>query len=332
MDELPTIAKDTSTRFHPELDFDRWREQFRWLYSFHYESAESFPAETRDEFEDEGRQSLDRGLAMVDRIETRTQPREGHAPTDIIVYDSIEEPSDRSMSKVGGVPYWPADRPWPTDWRGKPLRFMAQINFTDSRDIIGELPGDVLVLFEGFWRNHQEWFSAGLTNLIDPNDVPKQRDPYLPWHGPVTRIYDPPSTTSRPLRSPLCEATDNCIKIGGRPWTKKMRWPRDGQFLFQIHGLDQTIKEWEEEETDCENGACGTDCIMLEATFRYCPPVSGFLMPGGQVRLRWDRSQPEFEGDADNKRLHMSVAITDRDTGEGPSYDLNLRWPFVHRS
>jgi hypothetical protein len=35
MDELPTIAKDTSTRFHPELDFDRWREQFRWLYSFH---------------------------------------------------------------------------------------------------------------------------------------------------------------------------------------------------------------------------------------------------------------------------------------------------------
>jgi len=34
-------------------------------------------------------------------------------------------------SKVGGLPYWPANTPWPTDPNGRNLFFLAQLNFAE---------------------------------------------------------------------------------------------------------------------------------------------------------------------------------------------------------
>ncbi len=55
------------------------------------------------------------------------------------------------------------------------LRFLAQFNFADSHDLVGALPGDVLLLF-GFYDHpfiqYYEWYPLGVTDLIDPADVP----------------------------------------------------------------------------------------------------------------------------------------------------------------
>ncbi len=105
-------------------------------------------------------------------------------PTDIFVF-ALGEAPDLSVTKFGGIPYRPADLPWPRKdlqtgttlvasteelmgiarKRDKdlpatplelqeyiseefpPLRFLAQFNFVDSLDLVGPLPGDVLLLF-----------------------------------------------------------------------------------------------------------------------------------------------------------------------------------------
>ena len=57
------------------------------------------------------------------------------------------EPTDRHVTKIGGLPYRPAKMPWPTGQDGTPMSFLAQINFANSKDLVGELPGDVLLVF-----------------------------------------------------------------------------------------------------------------------------------------------------------------------------------------
>jgi uncharacterized protein YwqG len=48
---------------------------------------------------------------------------------------------------VNGLPYRPKEEPWPKDDSGHPMAFLAQVCFTDSRDIVGNTPGDVMLLF-----------------------------------------------------------------------------------------------------------------------------------------------------------------------------------------
>jgi uncharacterized protein YwqG len=43
-----------------------------------------------------------------------------------------EAPADPQASRLGGPPWWPADRPWPLDSDGKPLFLLLQINFADG--------------------------------------------------------------------------------------------------------------------------------------------------------------------------------------------------------
>ncbi len=40
-------------------------------------------------------------------------------------------------SKLAGVPYYPKDRPWPTDVEGQPLVMLAQLNFTEMPHLEG---------------------------------------------------------------------------------------------------------------------------------------------------------------------------------------------------
>lgn len=42
-----------------------------------------------------------------------------------------ERPTSRWESKVGGLPYWPKEAPYPTAADGRPLFFLAQLNFAD---------------------------------------------------------------------------------------------------------------------------------------------------------------------------------------------------------
>jgi hypothetical protein len=96
-------------------------------------------------------------------------------PVEVFVL-SVGEPSNRAATKIGGLPFWPRGREWPTSLSGEPLPFLAQFNFCQSLDIIGNLPENLLLLF-----GHQDvpssivatWQSATCRSpLIERDDMP----------------------------------------------------------------------------------------------------------------------------------------------------------------
>src|SRR5262249_17436874 len=114
-------------------------------------------------------------IAVLEQIRAERlmrTPALERTPTDVFVF-AKGEPPRRELTKVGGLPYWPARRAWPRDDEGNPLAFLAQFCFADSRDITGELPGDVLLIFTRLdaritrypcpdWEQmHFEWLPLG---------------------------------------------------------------------------------------------------------------------------------------------------------------------------
>lgn len=67
-------------------------------------------------------------------------------PVDIFVF-GIGEPDNRFATKIGGLPYRPASSRWPTTLNGRPMALIAQFNFTQSLDLVGKLPRDLLLIF-----------------------------------------------------------------------------------------------------------------------------------------------------------------------------------------
>jgi hypothetical protein len=73
------------------------------------------------------------------------------------------------VNEIGGLPYRPANQPWPKTEDGREMTMLAQFNFTDSTDIVVKQAGDLLLIFadaEGPLEDfHFEWQNLGLTDL-----------------------------------------------------------------------------------------------------------------------------------------------------------------------
>lgn len=117
-------------------------------------------------------------------------------PTDIFIFGA-GEPDRRDVTKVNGLPYRPAGLPWPLRADGEPMTFLCQYRFTESKDIIGELPGDVMLVFvieKGIYLDegvfHFEWYPLGLTDLIQACDVPKPSWEFVTCYGVRHRSVD----------------------------------------------------------------------------------------------------------------------------------------------
>ena len=67
-------------------------------------------------------------------------------PVDMFLL-SVGEAPTRDCTKIGGLPFWPIGRQWPRSITGDFLPFLAQFNFSESRDITGDLPENLLLLF-----------------------------------------------------------------------------------------------------------------------------------------------------------------------------------------
>jgi len=67
-------------------------------------------------------------------------------PVDYFVF-GLGEPTNRATTKIGGVPYLPLSMEWPRNEFDDPYQFYAQVNFCDSRDIVGVIPNDILLIF-----------------------------------------------------------------------------------------------------------------------------------------------------------------------------------------
>jgi hypothetical protein len=137
-------------------------------------------------------------------------------PVDVFVM-AEGEPPNRYASKIGGTPYRPAKTPWPMRKDGKPMSFLAQINFADSRDLTGDLPGDLLLVFtpdaDGYAETlHFEWQPLGLTELIPADAIPEQAWRPEPVYGHVCRTVSYPKAKRKPEiganKYPMCQGKE----------------------------------------------------------------------------------------------------------------------------
>lgn len=183
-------------------------------------------------------------------------------PVDLFVFGKGEPPR-RDQTKVGGLPYWPARRSWPRSESGAPLAFVAQVNFTDSRDITGYLPGDVLLVFgEPEWVPYRmplqqpdgsiasgsyeiytlrlEWLPSGEDDLIRAVDVPPTDWTTEPCYGQIYRTFD--CEFGGEDETGQFPGIFNATKIGGIPF-RIQEDPRDyfpGQYLCTVAGTRPT--------------------------------------------------------------------------------------------
>lgn len=224
-------------------------------------------------------------------------------PTDVFVWAAGEAPDPR-MTKIGGRPFLPSGAQWPHGPAG-PMTFVAQFGFGDSRDLVGRLPGDVLMVF-----------APDQDALLDPQrlvllwgkdhrrpmaeaDAPPAGWPLFCGFGVRHRTFDVPSAagfahgvahaleTLDPAygrdhvwRMPVLQAT----KIGGAPYDaqdSKPKGPPRHRFLCQLSSVYVQHRAWSlvnQQRSRRRGGAAETLMIGDVGSIAF------WLGPRGRVR------------------------------------------------
>jgi sialidase-1 len=115
-------------------------------------------------------------------------------PVDLFLW-AAGAPEQPWLTKLGGVPHRERAAPWPMRADGKPMTFLAQWCFADSKDLLDvELPGEVLLMFvagewpwfereEGKRVIHLEWSARVLQEPLARADLPAQGVAVPELHG-----------------------------------------------------------------------------------------------------------------------------------------------------
>jgi hypothetical protein len=211
------LLSAASGKLHPELDFEAVQR--------------GLSAAGSDDKRKPGNVDEPHDLFVVETLRDRLGLRTGRVlPADVFLF-GFGEASRRDATKVGGLPYWPLDRPWPKDSAGAPYRYLAQFNFADSRDLFPDLPGDVLVLLVGEegddWLAveplaiHLEWLPLGL-EPVEGLEPALMANPELAFFGVIHRTADYPDAEKLAEQSGLRTGSFAAIvrgtKIGGFPF------------------------------------------------------------------------------------------------------------------
>lgn len=168
-------------------------------------------------------------------------------PVDLFVL-SRGEPQNRYATKIGGLPYRPAKEPWPCNAQGRSLALIAQFNFTNSRDIVGETPGDLLLVFgdnsQGFIDSyHFEWHDIGIQNLITTAELPRDCMKIAPCFGNRCRMQSFPEAQLRtPWEKPQCDGKE----VWSYRWIPQFQATQIGRAPYIIQAGGRSPYEEEE--------------------------------------------------------------------------------------
>jgi hypothetical protein len=244
---------------HEQLDIAHWKQVF---------SVARMRAEGQkpDDFNISG----PRSIAVIEQLREETfatLPDIERVPTDIFILNR-GEPEQRAVTKISGLPYRAAGKPWPMTPSGTTMNFVAQFCFADSRDFVPTLPGDLLLIFiegkeielrhrlpgwnsniihEFMWGRGEdrdsavafEWVSFGDFPLVTLKEIPETPWKITPFYGTLYRTWDYPNTDgfSYPHVAIHIATTLEAIKIGGiypSPWI-----PQDdlGTYLCTLNSV-----------------------------------------------------------------------------------------------
>jgi len=173
---------------------------------------------------------------MVDQYDWGTP-----VPVDVFI-QSMGEPEHRFATKLGGLPYRPSQLAWPRGASGRPLSFIAQFNFSNSRDIVGPLPGDLLLVFGDHSTDletlHMEWQSLGDHDLIGRGDIPAECAILAPYFGNRWRMNShPDGVRTNDLEFPLC----NGKEVWSDHWILQPQANQIGRAPFFIQEGDNAL-------------------------------------------------------------------------------------------
>ncbi|WNZ27905.1 DUF1963 domain-containing protein [Leptolyngbya sp. NK1-12] len=172
-------------------------------------------------------------------------------PTDVFIFAEGESPK-REITKIGGLPYRAAQQAWPHTASNRPLTFIAQFCFADSHDIVGKLPGDLLLLFAecdayGPILDQEdstlaqpsievEWVNLGEFPLVSVEMIPAVEWQPFPCYGSIFRTDDYPDIDRYefPAISDDLPTIYSATKIGGSPDWIQQPEPLPGRFLAQL--------------------------------------------------------------------------------------------------
>ena len=138
-------------------------------------------------------------------------------PADVFLFHKSPPPR-RDLTQIGGLPYRPRTALWPRDLDGQTMTFVAQIRFAESRDVVGPVPGDVLLVFmHPEWPAFVkcEWHSEGLDELTQVEDVPESAWRFVHCWGQRHRTCDYSADSGGFASHRL--AVLNATKVGGYP-------------------------------------------------------------------------------------------------------------------
>lgn len=111
-------------------------------------------------------------------------------PADVFVWADTQLRDLPWLTRIGGTPWRPKDKPWPRDSNGVPLAFLGQICFADSVDILPcKLPGDVALLFGTHSRGYVS-ITDGSSLEWSPLKIEKPEDGFgVPWTVELPYAY-----------------------------------------------------------------------------------------------------------------------------------------------
>jgi len=166
------------------------------------------------------------------------QKEPGNRYTSDVLLAIEGEPLDRFVTKMGGLPYRPASIPWPRIKSGEPRVFLGQICFADSLDLVGELPGDVLLVFTSGEHDHTvgglhyEWYPLGIEGLVSADAIPDTPWWVFPCYMRLSRHEETEEDVGWPKWM-------TGAKIGGRPYWIQEEPYDPGEYLASFASVDE---------------------------------------------------------------------------------------------
>ena len=241
-------------RHHEVVDIERWIRLFPLKDFEKREGPRRYTTTNPDDPIDLGEEDghiiiSPADLAVTEQVRRRvgkTHDLGKVTPTDLFLF-AVGEPKLPYLTKVGGIPYRPAEKPWPTSKDGTPLAFFTQFCFLDSKDILPpSLPGDVMLLFvrdsdslhdsenkDGYCI---EWSRVPLANPITAGQCPKTRLVVPNYYGTIYRTNEYPESKDIFEReghdSFWLFATTQATRIGGETWFIQNDPRRKGETLL----------------------------------------------------------------------------------------------------
>ena len=202
-----------------EFDIEKWKSLF---------PIARFPLDERIGIVGPG------DLARIDQIREKAfQSDDPTIPTDVFVLALGEAPR-RDVTKIGGLPYRPSSIAWPTSNDGKPMTFLVQFRFVESKEILPPLPGDVMLVFVKDIDTEPsyyffEWWPIGIDDLIQKDELPHSDWNFVNCYGIRHRTVDYSFPDLNLAKEKLSSKVSKSPSGWGKSW-----WP---SMICWLHGL-----------------------------------------------------------------------------------------------